>query len=253
MACAALGVRFLAVLPEGVSNERLMIIRRYGGEVALVPAEGGHAGRHRRDRAPGGRRPRRVPAPPVHEPRQRGRPRAAHRPRARRPRSGAAGARSTGSSPPSAPRARSWAWGGWCGGPTPRRRWPGCWWPARRSTPSRAGPRAWASPGWSTACRACSTRTSWAGTRRSPCPGPRRWTPPASWPAAGSRSARPAGSTWRAPAGWRSSWAPGTTSPPWPATGWSATSRPTCSTTCAAALTRRPAGRHRPGTAPPRR
>lgn len=41
MACAALGVRFLAVLPEGVSNERLMIIRRYGGEFALVPGEGG--------------------------------------------------------------------------------------------------------------------------------------------------------------------------------------------------------------------
>jgi cysteine synthase len=41
MACAALGVRFLAVLPEGVSDERLMIIRRYGGEVALVPGDAG--------------------------------------------------------------------------------------------------------------------------------------------------------------------------------------------------------------------
>jgi cysteine synthase A len=44
MACAALGVRFVAVLPEGVSNERLLIIRRYGGEWALVPAEGGMPG-----------------------------------------------------------------------------------------------------------------------------------------------------------------------------------------------------------------
>jgi cysteine synthase A len=44
MACAALGVRFLAVLPEGVSDERLMIIRRYGGEVALVPGEAGMPG-----------------------------------------------------------------------------------------------------------------------------------------------------------------------------------------------------------------
>jgi cysteine synthase len=44
MACAALGVRFVAVLPAGVSNERLMIIRRYGGEVAQVPAEGGMHG-----------------------------------------------------------------------------------------------------------------------------------------------------------------------------------------------------------------
>ena len=44
MACAALGVRFVAVLPEGVSNERLLIIRRYGGEWALVPAAGGMPG-----------------------------------------------------------------------------------------------------------------------------------------------------------------------------------------------------------------
>jgi cysteine synthase len=44
MACAALGVRFVAVLPEGVSNERLLIIRRYGGEWALVPAGGGMPG-----------------------------------------------------------------------------------------------------------------------------------------------------------------------------------------------------------------
>ncbi len=44
MACAALGVRFVAVLPEGVSNERLLIIRRYGGDWLLVPAEGGMPG-----------------------------------------------------------------------------------------------------------------------------------------------------------------------------------------------------------------
>ncbi len=44
MACAALGVRFLAVLPRGVSNERMMIIRRYGGDVSLVPAEQGMPG-----------------------------------------------------------------------------------------------------------------------------------------------------------------------------------------------------------------
>ena len=44
MACAALGVRFLAVLPRGVSNERMMIIRRYGGEVTLVPSEVGMPG-----------------------------------------------------------------------------------------------------------------------------------------------------------------------------------------------------------------
>jgi cysteine synthase A len=44
MACAALGVRFVAVMPEGVSNERLLIIRRYGGDWLLVPAEGGMPG-----------------------------------------------------------------------------------------------------------------------------------------------------------------------------------------------------------------
>ena len=44
MACAALGVRFLAVLPEGVSDERLMIIRRYGGDVALVRGDAGMPG-----------------------------------------------------------------------------------------------------------------------------------------------------------------------------------------------------------------
>ena len=44
MACAALGVRFVAVLPEGVSDERLMIIRRYGGEVSLVRGAGGMPG-----------------------------------------------------------------------------------------------------------------------------------------------------------------------------------------------------------------
>lgn len=44
MACAALGVRFVAVLPEGVSDERVMIIRRFGGEVALSPGDGGMPG-----------------------------------------------------------------------------------------------------------------------------------------------------------------------------------------------------------------
>jgi cysteine synthase A len=39
--CARMGLRFTAVMPEGVSNERVWMIRAYGGEVALVPrAEG---------------------------------------------------------------------------------------------------------------------------------------------------------------------------------------------------------------------
>ena len=32
LACAQLGIRFLAIMPEGVSNERVLIIRAYGGE-----------------------------------------------------------------------------------------------------------------------------------------------------------------------------------------------------------------------------
>jgi cysteine synthase A len=44
MACAAIGVRFVAVMPEGVSNERLMLIRRYGAEVVLTPHADGMAG-----------------------------------------------------------------------------------------------------------------------------------------------------------------------------------------------------------------
>jgi len=41
MACAQMRLRFTAVMPEGVSNERQLIIRAYGGEVILSPrAEG---------------------------------------------------------------------------------------------------------------------------------------------------------------------------------------------------------------------
>ena len=44
MACARLGLRFRAVMPEGVSGERVLIIRRYGGEVVLTDRAGGVAG-----------------------------------------------------------------------------------------------------------------------------------------------------------------------------------------------------------------
>jgi len=44
MACAMTGVRFRAVMPEGVSGERLLIIQRYGGEVVLTPKENGVLG-----------------------------------------------------------------------------------------------------------------------------------------------------------------------------------------------------------------
>jgi cysteine synthase A len=44
MACAHLGVPFRAVMPEGVSGERVLIIRRYGGDVVLTPRADGVAG-----------------------------------------------------------------------------------------------------------------------------------------------------------------------------------------------------------------
>jgi len=44
MACATLGVRFRAVMPDNVSRERLLIIRRYGGDVVLLPAAAGVPG-----------------------------------------------------------------------------------------------------------------------------------------------------------------------------------------------------------------
>ena len=41
LVCAQMGLRFVAVMPEGVSNERVKIIRAYGGEVRMTPrAEG---------------------------------------------------------------------------------------------------------------------------------------------------------------------------------------------------------------------
>lgn len=44
LACAQLGLRFTAVMPEGVSNERVLIIRAYGGQVCLTPKDDGIRG-----------------------------------------------------------------------------------------------------------------------------------------------------------------------------------------------------------------
>jgi cysteine synthase A len=44
LVCAQLGLRFIAVLPEGVSNERVLMIRAYGGDIHFTPKEGGIAG-----------------------------------------------------------------------------------------------------------------------------------------------------------------------------------------------------------------
>ena len=41
LACAQLGVRFLAIMPEGVSNERTLMIRAFGGDIRLTSKEGG--------------------------------------------------------------------------------------------------------------------------------------------------------------------------------------------------------------------
>jgi len=44
MACAVIGVKFTAVMPENVSRERMMIIRRYGGDIVITPTAGGVLG-----------------------------------------------------------------------------------------------------------------------------------------------------------------------------------------------------------------
>jgi cysteine synthase A len=44
LACAQMGLKFTAVMPEGVSNERVLIIRAYGGDIHLVPKEQGILG-----------------------------------------------------------------------------------------------------------------------------------------------------------------------------------------------------------------
>ncbi len=44
MVCAQMGLRFTAVMPEGVSNERVKMIRAYGGTVRLTPIADGMAG-----------------------------------------------------------------------------------------------------------------------------------------------------------------------------------------------------------------
>jgi cysteine synthase A len=41
LVCAQLGVRFIAVMPESVSNERTLMIKALGGEIRLTPAAGG--------------------------------------------------------------------------------------------------------------------------------------------------------------------------------------------------------------------
>jgi cysteine synthase len=44
LTCAQLGLRFIAVLPEGVSNERVLMIRAFGGDVHFTSHERGVAG-----------------------------------------------------------------------------------------------------------------------------------------------------------------------------------------------------------------
>jgi cysteine synthase A len=43
LVCAQLGLKFIAVLPEGVSSERVLMIRAYGGEIHLTPRTDGIA------------------------------------------------------------------------------------------------------------------------------------------------------------------------------------------------------------------
>ena len=44
LACARMGLRFMAVMPEGVSDERTLMIRAFGGEIRMTPRAGGIRG-----------------------------------------------------------------------------------------------------------------------------------------------------------------------------------------------------------------
>ncbi len=44
LTCAQMGLRFIAVMPEGVSSERVLMIRAYGGEIRLTAKEKGIRG-----------------------------------------------------------------------------------------------------------------------------------------------------------------------------------------------------------------
>jgi len=44
LACAQMGLRFMAVMPEGVSNERTLIIRAFGGEIRMTSKQDGIRG-----------------------------------------------------------------------------------------------------------------------------------------------------------------------------------------------------------------
>lgn len=44
MACAAIGLKFVAIMPEGVSEERLWLIKRYGAETILTARADGMPG-----------------------------------------------------------------------------------------------------------------------------------------------------------------------------------------------------------------
>lgn len=44
MVCAQMGLKFIAVMPEGVSNERVKMIRAFGGDVRLTPVAEGMLG-----------------------------------------------------------------------------------------------------------------------------------------------------------------------------------------------------------------
>jgi cysteine synthase A len=48
LACAQMGLRFRAIMPEGVSEERLLMLRAFGAEAELTPRDAGMAGALRR-------------------------------------------------------------------------------------------------------------------------------------------------------------------------------------------------------------
>jgi hypothetical protein len=121
MVCATVGVPFRAYMPKTVSGERVLMIRRLGGDVVLTPAEQGMDGAVAAMLRAWATEPDLYAARQFENPRNV--PRTGTRPGPSSSRRSASG--STASSPVSAPGARSWAWPTRCGTTATTRSSPG--------------------------------------------------------------------------------------------------------------------------------
>ena len=70
LACAQMGISFVAFMPQGVSTERIKMIQAFGAEVRLTPPQNGHPREHRGNLAVGPSRSSGVFAETIRESRQ---------------------------------------------------------------------------------------------------------------------------------------------------------------------------------------